>query len=102
MEVSVYDLRILILFMCNYIYAGEDEEDFEKEMGEVGDSRDQIDRSMWAPEDQQQHDEVGKYLWSRYGSFSQHHLHLNTMYNYAIRQESQRNMVRDLQSMTTP
>ena len=44
--------------MCHYVCAGEDEEDFEKEMGEVGDSRDQIDRNMWAPEDQQQHDEV--------------------------------------------
>ena len=31
-------------------------------MGELGDNRDQIDKNMWAPEDQQQHDEVRKFV----------------------------------------
>ena len=40
----------------------EEEEDYEKEMGDLGQGNsDQVDRNMWAPEDEQQQKEVFTY-----------------------------------------
>lgn len=41
------------------MYAGEEEEDYDKEMGKLGkENQEQIDWNMWAPEQDQQQEEV--------------------------------------------